>query len=49
MEGAMKISELIAELQALLQKEGDSDGVKIGSDGWVFIPANQSDDEDETN
>jgi hypothetical protein len=42
----MKISELIADLQALLQQAGDLDGVKYGSAGWVYIPAEQFDDED---
>jgi hypothetical protein len=43
----MTISELIADLQELLRQDGDLEGVRYGSGGWVYIPAKQFDDEDD--
>jgi hypothetical protein len=40
----MTISELIIDLQELLRQDGDLEGVKYGSDGWVYIPTKQFDE-----
>ena len=42
----MRISELIAELQKVIEADGDMEGVEIGSDGCVYIPSKQWDNEE---
>lgn len=44
MENEVKISELIVDLQETVQKDGDLDGVKFGSDGWIYVPSPQFDE-----